>query len=102
MITHHRQTLPLSQNFVTSQSVVLFGTSLSGYALLNASRTAANDFDEKKCLRMNTWSACKYIMYAPSQLLCNWHEQQPNNQGDLDSSVMGEVGESIAWGWTCF
>jgi hypothetical protein len=35
-------------NFVTSQCiVVLFGTSLSGHALLNASQTAANDVDAK-------------------------------------------------------
>jgi hypothetical protein len=40
------QTLPVSQRFDTSRCiVVLFGTSLPGYALLNASRTAANDFD---------------------------------------------------------
>jgi hypothetical protein len=41
-------TFPVSRNFVTSQYIfVLFGTSLSGYALLNASRTAANDLDSK-------------------------------------------------------
>jgi hypothetical protein len=46
--TCHRQTLPVSLNFVSSRCiVVLFGTSLSGYALLNASRTAANDFGAK-------------------------------------------------------
>jgi hypothetical protein len=38
----------VSRNIVTSWCiVVLLGTSLSGYALLNASRTAANDFDAK-------------------------------------------------------
>jgi hypothetical protein len=42
------QALPVSHYFVTSRcAVVLFSTSLSGYALLNASRTAANDFDMK-------------------------------------------------------
>jgi hypothetical protein len=36
----------VSQNFVTSQCIVVsFGTSLSGYALLNASRTAANELE---------------------------------------------------------
>jgi hypothetical protein len=40
---------------------------------------------------MNTHSACEN-MFAPTQLLCNWHEQQPSSKGDLDSSVMGEVG----------
>jgi hypothetical protein len=42
------QTLPVPRNFVTSRcTVVLFGTSLSRCALINASRTAANDFDAK-------------------------------------------------------
>jgi hypothetical protein len=33
--------------FEIGTAVILFGTYFSGYALLNASRTAANDFDEK-------------------------------------------------------
>jgi hypothetical protein len=42
------QTLHVSRKFVSSRCVVvLFGTSLSEYAFLNASRTGANDFDEK-------------------------------------------------------
>jgi hypothetical protein len=42
------QTLPVSRNVITSRCiVVLFGTSLSGYTLLNVSRTAGNDFDSK-------------------------------------------------------
>jgi hypothetical protein len=24
--------------------------------------------------------------FTPAQLLCNWHEQRPSNEGDLDSS----------------
>jgi hypothetical protein len=41
-------TLPVPRNFVTSRcSVVLRGASLSGFALLNASRTAAFDFSVK-------------------------------------------------------
>jgi hypothetical protein len=48
MSTCHRKTLPVSQNVVTSRCiVVLFSTFLSGYVLLNASRTAANDLDAK-------------------------------------------------------
>jgi hypothetical protein len=44
----HRQLPPAFRNFVTSWcTVVLFGISLSGYALLNASRTAADNFDVK-------------------------------------------------------
>jgi hypothetical protein len=39
-ITHHRQTLPVSENAVSRQCIVtLSGTSMSGYALLNAQQT---------------------------------------------------------------
>jgi hypothetical protein len=41
-----RQTLPVSQNFI-SWCIILFSTSLSGYALLSASQIAADDFDVK-------------------------------------------------------
>lgn len=41
---YHRQTLLVPRNFVVSRcTVVLFGTSMSRYALLNVSRTAWND-----------------------------------------------------------
>jgi hypothetical protein len=61
------QTVPVPQNVVTSRFIaVSLGTSLSGYALLNASRTAANDFDAKLCSRMNTGSAREYTMFAPA------------------------------------
>jgi hypothetical protein len=43
-------------------------------------------------LRMNTRSARVYNMFASVQLLRNWREQRPSNQGDLDSSVTGEGG----------
>jgi hypothetical protein len=74
-------------------TVVLFGTFLSGYALLNASRTAENDLSAKSCLRMNTRSAHEFTMFVPAQTLRNWREQRPSNQGDLDSSVTGRLGE---------
>jgi hypothetical protein len=41
------QTLTMSRNVLTSRCIVLFGIFLSGYAFLNGSRTAANDFDAK-------------------------------------------------------
>jgi hypothetical protein len=86
----HGQTLPVSRSFVTSRCfVVLLGTSLSGYALLNASRLVTNSFDAKLCSRMNTRSAREYTMFAPAQLLRNWSEQWPSNQYDLDSSFTG-------------
>jgi hypothetical protein len=68
---------------VTSQCiVVLFGTSLSGYTLLNVSRTAANDFDAKQCSRMNTRSTLEYTMFAPAQLLRNLREQRLSHKGE--------------------
>jgi hypothetical protein len=47
------QTLPVSTSVVTSLcTVVVFGTSFSGYALLNAPRRGANDFDTP-CWHLN-------------------------------------------------
>jgi hypothetical protein len=40
---------------------------------------------------MNTLPAREYTMFASAQLLRNWREQRPSNQGDFDSSVTGEV-----------
>jgi hypothetical protein len=31
-------------------------------------------------------------MFTSAQRLCNWREQRPSNQGDLDLNVTGEVG----------
>jgi hypothetical protein len=45
-----------------------------------------------RCSKMSTRSAREYAMFAPPQLLRNWREQRPSNQGDLDWSVVGEVG----------
>jgi hypothetical protein len=39
-------------------------------------------------------------MFAPAQLLHNW--QRLSNQGDLDSSVMGEVGRECCMGVDLF
>jgi hypothetical protein len=45
---HLLETLSVYRNVVISRCiVVLFGTALLGYALLNTSRRAANDFDTK-------------------------------------------------------
>jgi hypothetical protein len=38
--------------------------------------------------RMNTRSR-EYTLFAPTQLLRNWCEQRPSNQGDLDSNATG-------------
>jgi hypothetical protein len=65
---------------------------MSRYALLNVSRAASNDFDAKYCSRMNTLSGREYIQFPFAQLLSNWHEQRPSNQGDLDSNVTGDIG----------
>jgi hypothetical protein len=34
----------------------------------------------------------EYTMFAAAQLLRNWREQRPSNNGDLDSNVTGEGG----------
>jgi hypothetical protein len=41
---------------------------------------------------MNTHSAHEYAMFAPAQLLYDWHKQRLSNQGYLNTSVMGEAG----------
>jgi hypothetical protein len=75
---------------------------LSGYALINALWTTANDFVADLFLRMNTHSAREYTMFEPAQLLLNWCELRPSNYNNLDMSVMGEVGSLFLWGWTSF
>jgi hypothetical protein len=40
---------------------------------------------------MNTRYAPEYTVFTPAQVLHNWREQRPSNQGDLDSSVTGAV-----------
>jgi hypothetical protein len=37
-------------------------------------------------------SACEYTIFEAAQLLRNSHKQWPSNQGDPDSSVIGEAG----------
>jgi hypothetical protein len=61
-------------------------------ALLNASRTAANDFDANN---IREWT---HVLFALAQLLRNWREQRPSNEGDLYSSVTGEVGR-VCYTW---
>jgi hypothetical protein len=39
-----------------------------------------------------TRSTRDYTTFAHAQLLRNWREQRPSSQGDLDSSVTGEIG----------
>jgi hypothetical protein len=92
---HLLQALHVSRNFVTSPCIViLFHAFL--YVLLNASRTAAYDFDSMlQCevqLGINSRSAPEYVMFAPPQLLRNYREQRPSSQGDLKSSATGKVG----------
>jgi hypothetical protein len=84
----------MPRNFVTSR----YSVSLSGYAVLNASRTATNDFDIKECSRTNTRSAREYTMFAPAQLLRKRFEQRPSKQDDLDSSFTGKVGRVLHGG----
>jgi hypothetical protein len=70
--------------------------------MLHSSKTAENNFHSKKCLKMNAHSAREYTMFAPAQILRNWFEQRPSNEGDLDSIVRGSLRESIRRRWTYF
>jgi hypothetical protein len=88
---HLSQTLSVYRNLVISRCIVLLSTSLSGYALLNASRTAENDFDEKEYLTLNTRSGHERTTFAAAQLFRNWHKQRPSNKNDLESSNKVEV-----------
>jgi hypothetical protein len=47
---------------------------------------------------MNNFSVREYTMSAPAQLLRNWLETRPNNQGDLDSIVTGGGWEGLLHG----
>lgn len=42
----------------------------------------------------------EYTMFAPTQVLRNWCEQRPSNNGDLNSSVAGDVGRILHGGGT--
>jgi hypothetical protein len=64
-------------------------TSLSGYSLLNASRTTGNDFEN---FESEHTFARKRTVFAFPQLLRNWGEQRPRTEGSLDSGDTGELG----------
>lgn len=34
----------------------------------------------------------QFSAFTPAKLLCNWHEQRPSNEGDLDSSGTERLG----------
>jgi hypothetical protein len=81
----------VSQTVAESRCVVvLFGTSLSEYTLLNASRTVANNYRAKFFSRMSTRSSSEYALLTPAQIMCSWSEQWPGNQGHLDPTVADE------------
>jgi hypothetical protein len=41
-------------------------------------------------------------MFAAAQLVRNWSKQRPSNQGDLEYSVMGRVGQYHTGGGCTF
>jgi hypothetical protein len=93
MSTCHRQnTSCVSKLCYQSVYCCLIQYFLVRIHIVNASLTAAHNFDAKSCSRMNTRSAREHTIIAPAQLLRNWREQRPSNQSDLDSSVTEEVG----------
>jgi hypothetical protein len=84
-------------------SVILFYSVLpcQEFALENASRTGADDFDAKHCSRMNTCSACDYTLLASAKLLRSWRQQEPSNQSDIYLSVRRTVGRRAASDFIC-
>jgi hypothetical protein len=99
---HLSQTHPVSRNIVVSQCIVLFRTSLLGYALLNASWTAPTI-----SMRSNVreWT-CVLLANTPRQ-----HSHKFCTTGvssGLASRVTlprvsrGRLGKSIIRKWTCF
>jgi hypothetical protein len=72
MITCHKQTLPVSQNYVNSQcTVVLLSTLFIECVLLSATQTAEDDFSVKWCLRMDTHCAREYMYFVSKMLLAS-------------------------------
>jgi hypothetical protein len=47
---------------------------------------------------MNTLSAREYTALAPVERLRNWPQQEPSNQGVIDSFATRKIGECITWG----
>jgi hypothetical protein len=43
---------------------------------------------------MNARSAREYTMFTLAQIFLNWRKQRPSNEGDLDSSVTGQLGRA--------
>jgi hypothetical protein len=61
------------------------------HALLNASRTRANNFDAKLCLTINmhrTWM----LRVPPEKRLCKWCERRSSVKDVLDSSITSKAG----------
>lgn len=79
-------------------------TFLLGYALLNASRRDAKDFNAKLYPRKNTFSACEYIMTAPAHFPWNWSRNWSSGLAitmTIITMSRGRLGESITRGWIC-
>jgi hypothetical protein len=92
----------VSRNFVTSRFiVVLFGTSLSGYALLNASQTAANDFDVN--VQELTWVLLVNMPCLHLHIFCaTGMSSGLATRVTLTQMSQGRLGEAITQQRTCF
>lgn len=76
--------------------VVLFGTSLSGETLLNASSSRAEGFDAEQCSRMKSSFARKYIVLTPAELVrSSWTMA---TRVTLTRVLLQNFQESITWG----
>jgi hypothetical protein len=98
------QTLPLFRNPVTSRwTLVVLVTSLWGYTLFSASRTAENDFDAKYCSSRNTRSTGVCIMSHLHSFCAGDVSSGLATRMTLTWVSRGSLGEAVTGGgWAYF
>jgi hypothetical protein len=73
-------------------TVLLFGTSLSGYALQCRAEQSRKGFQCEICYKMNTHSARNYNVLTSAELSRKWRQKQPKRPVTRQSrGKMGEV-----------
>jgi hypothetical protein len=89
----------IHKNFVTSQCIVLFGAcqDTRTHTHTHTAKCFTNTSKQFWYIFYFVWECTndllgEYAMFTPAQLLHNWPQQWPSNQGDLDSSVVGRLG----------
>jgi hypothetical protein len=71
--------------------IVWLDTSLTGCAVVNDSRTTAEDFYAKWCSRTNTRSTRECTLLAPAEILSNCRNQQPSNRMTPTWLLLGKL-----------